>query len=171
LETISADYRALNRKLHEDVPNYGTHVHRHATSIIHCANKIGAVEILDYGCGKGALAPILRQHGFLVHEYDPAIVCKDSIPEPAEFVYCGDVAEHVEPEYLEAFLDDLRRVCRTQLFIVVNTHPSMKVLADGRNAHLIQQPIEWWLPKLRERFLLEMIAGHEKEFSFLGRPK
>jgi hypothetical protein len=26
------------------------------------------------------------------------------------------------------------------------------VLPDGRNAHLIQEPPEWWLPKLLERF-------------------
>ncbi len=30
----------------------------------------------------------------------------------------------------------------------------MKVLPDGRNAHLIQQPAEWWMPKILKRFEL-----------------
>jgi len=30
----------------------------------------------------------------------------------------------------------------------------VKVLPDGRNAHLIQQPAGWWLPKILERFEL-----------------
>jgi len=36
----------------------------------------------------------------------------------------------------------------------VHTGPAVKVLADGRNAHLIQQPPAWWLPKFMSRFEL-----------------
>jgi hypothetical protein len=28
----------------------------------------------------------------------------------------------------------------------------VKVLTDGRNAHLTQQPVEWWSARLGERF-------------------
>jgi hypothetical protein len=30
----------------------------------------------------------------------------------------------------------------------------VKMLSDGRNAHLIQQPPAWWLPKFMDRFEL-----------------
>ena len=36
----------------------------------------------------------------------------------------------------------------------MHTGPVVKVLDDGRNAPLIQNPYDWWLPKLIERFEL-----------------
>jgi hypothetical protein len=33
--------------------------------------------------------------------------------------------------------------------------PALKTLPDGRNAHLIQEPVEWWLPKIMQRFDLQ----------------
>jgi len=36
----------------------------------------------------------------------------------------------------------------------VHIGPAVKVLSDGRNAHLIQQPPAWWLPRILERFEL-----------------
>jgi len=36
----------------------------------------------------------------------------------------------------------------------ITTLPAIKFLADGRNAHLIQQPASWWLPRLLQRFEL-----------------
>jgi hypothetical protein len=32
--------------------------------------------------------------------------------------------------------------------------PAVKVLSDGRNAYLIQQPSGWWLRKFLDRFEL-----------------
>ena len=49
-------------------------------------------------------------------------------------------------------LDDLQRVASGVGVFTVHTAPAKKVLPDGRNAHLIQQPPEWWLPKFMERF-------------------
>jgi hypothetical protein len=31
------------------------------------------------------------------------------------------------------------------------------VLSDGRNAHLTQQPMKWWLPKLLQRFEIQTV--------------
>jgi hypothetical protein len=71
-------------------------------------------------------------------------------------VACIDVLEHIEPHLLDNVLDDLRRVTRDLLFVTVDCGPAVKVLPDGRNAHLIQQPPSWWLPKLMSRFDLRM---------------
>jgi 2-polyprenyl-3-methyl-5-hydroxy-6-metoxy-1,4-benzoquinol methylase len=165
---ISPGYVELNRKLHEANPNYGSNGHRSAPMILQHAMLCGATTALDYGCGKGTLAPVLRANGLETDEYDPAVPGKDNVPRPADIVYCGDVAEHVEPEYLTAFLDDLKRVTKKRLVIVVATRPAMKSLEDGRNAHLIVEPLEWWLPKLRDRFDLVFLQSSAGEFTFIG---
>ena len=50
--------------------------------------------------------------------------------------------------------NDLQRVTADVGVFTVHTGPAVKVLPDGRNAHLIQQPPAWWLPKFLERFEL-----------------
>jgi hypothetical protein len=168
---ISPEYAKLNRELHETNPNYGANGHRSAPIVLHHATLCGAATALDYGAGKGTLAPVLRANGLETEEYDPAVPGKGHAPAPADLVYCGDVAEHIEPEYLEAFLDDLKRVTKKRLIIVVATRPAKKFLADGRNAHLIQQPLEFWLPKLRARFDLAFLQSTAGEFTFIGDAK
>ena len=110
---------------------------------------------LDYGCGTGKLAANVRKTGLsvLIEEYDPGVVGKD-VPISASFdlVTCLDVLEHIEPECLDDVLADLWRLTGKIAFVVVATRPAGKELPDGRNAHLIVQPWEWWLAKLREHF-------------------
>ena len=166
--TISEEYRELNRKMHEGPLGYGISGHHHAPLILRQAADCGALTVLDYGCGKGTLAPILRANGLETFEYDPAVRFKDTPPEPADLVFCGDVAEHVEPEFLDAFLDDLQRVTRKRLILHIATRPAKKTLADGRNAHLIVQPVEWWLPKLTARFTLSSLKANWGEVYFVG---
>lgn len=67
-------------------------------------------------------------------------------------VVCTDVLEHIEPEYLEAVLDDIQRLSKKAAVVVVATREAMKSLPDGRNTHLIVEPYTWWLPKLTDRF-------------------
>ncbi|NIV37196.1 MAG: hypothetical protein GWN58_49560, partial [Anaerolineae bacterium] len=135
---ITDAYRELNTRLHESNPNYGTSGHKWAKHIGSLAGALETNEILDYGCGKQTLANALPQ--FTVHGYDPAIEGLDEPPEPHDLVVCGDVLEHIEPECLDDVLDDLKRVTRGTLFLVVATRPASKTLADGRNAHLIVEP-------------------------------
>lgn len=130
--------------------------------------------LLDYGCGaKCRLASSLKiDHKITYQAYDPAVKRFSKEPMPAQMVACVDVLEHIEPEYLESVLDDLARLAEGIAFISVDTGPAIKVLDDGRNAHLIQQPIEWWLPKFTQRFDLETVqkAG-EHSYFFLGTSK
>lgn len=159
---ISESYRQLNRKLHEERPDYGANGHRFAAPIKELANQFKTREILDYGCGKQSLGKALD--AFNVLGYDPCIEGLDKPPEPADIVYCGDVLEHVEPEYLDSVLDDLKRVTKKAGIFVVHTYPAEKTLSDGRNAHLIQEYVEWWIPKIRERFFIQTVMVHPKEF-------
>lgn len=165
---ISDEYKRMNAEMHKTIPSYGANGHRHAGIVRQQAQDVGAREVLDYGCGKGTLAETLPD--LVVVEYDPAIPGKDSAPPPAQVVYCGDVAEHVEPEFLDEFLDDLLRVTERRIILVVATRAAVKTLPDGRNAHLIQKPVEWWLPKIKSRFRMKSCKASGGEFMFIGSP-
>lgn len=171
MSTISESYRALNRQLHETNDSYGA---GHQTKqwyplIAEFSRIMNASSILDYGSGKSRMGQALSQ--LMVIPYDPSVPGIDEPPEPHDVVVCLDVLEHIEPELLDNVLDDLRRCTIKGVFLTVNMMPAGKVLADGRNAHLIQQPIEWWLPKLMVRWdILGVTKRGDVEFVFTGQP-
>jgi hypothetical protein len=145
---ISNSYRKLNQELHEK-PHYGTSGVKFAPQVHALAISLQTQDILDYGCGKSTLADNLP---FKIKQYDPAIPKYDKKPEPADLVVCTDVLEHIEPEHLEAVLDDLQRLVLKRGFFTIATRPAQRTLSDGRNAHLIQENGLWWLGKLWDRF-------------------
>ncbi len=168
--TITEEYRKLNRQLHETRPDYGTSGQRWGSFVGGLAAAAKVESILDYGAGKQTLANALPQ--FTVKSYDPAVPGIDTSPEPADLVVCTDVMEHIEPERLDAVLNDLKRVTKRIIFMTVATRPAQKTLSDGRNAHLIQQTYEWWLPRIWSRFEIDQFQNMErKEFLIVGRAK
>lgn len=153
-ELISDEYRALQRALHDN-PDYGVASLHYAPLVAQAMRSVDADELLDYGAGKGRLGAALTEQlgrALKIRHYDPAIAQWSAAPEPCRFVACIDVLEHVEPGRIGKVLDDLKRVTSGIGVFTVHTGPAQKLLADGRNAHLIQQPMEWWLPQLRARF-------------------
>ena len=153
---ISEDYRKMQQQLHEN-PKYGLASVQFAPLVAQVIEATGAHELLDYGAGKGRLGIALKQYiqrPLTIHHYDPAIPAWAAPPQPCGLVACIDVLEHIEPLLLDNVLDDLKRVTADVGVYTVHTSAAVKVLPDGRNAHLIQQPAAWWLPKLLERFEL-----------------
>ena len=153
---ITEDYRRMQQELHRN-PQYGIASVKFAPIVANVMKTVGATELLDYGAGKGRLAFTLEEildAPVTVHHYDPAIPDWSTPPEPCGFVTCIDVLEHIEPDLLDNVLDDLARVTARVGLFTVHTEPAEKVLLDGRNAHLIQRPASWWLPKFFERFEL-----------------
>lgn len=128
----------------------------------------GSRDILDYGCGQRTLE---RDLGWAIRNYDPCIPGLDASPDPADVVVCTDVLEHIELECLDEVLDDLRRVTRKAGFFVIATRPAEKTLPDGRNAHLIQEPISWWMPRLEARFVVSQVKEMAGEFAVVVRPR
>lgn len=165
--TISEQYRRLNKDLHEQ-GSYGRKGDKWARRVSELIGRLQPQTILDYGCGQGALG---RALGVTIHEYDPAIEGKDHVPAPADLAVCTDVLEHIEPEHLDAVLDDLRRVTKVALFAVISTRPAKKTLADGRNAHLIVEPWPFWEAKLSARFRIEACVSHPKEVEVVLLPR
>jgi hypothetical protein len=152
---ISESYRAMNADLHASSPKYGTSGHRWAPVVMQLAAQFKAYTVLDYGCGKSTLLkalPPLAERPIRFEQYDPCIPGLDEPPEPADLVVCTDVLEHIEPDCLEAVLDDLHRVTLKAVFLEIACRPAKKTLPDGRNAHLTQEPPDWWLPKLDARW-------------------
>jgi len=150
-DTISRDYIYQNKMLHSMDPGYGCSGMSYVTRVRDLYNEIGARTLLDYGCGKGMLAKGLD---FPIWEYDPAIDGKDEIARPADLVTCIDILEHIEKEFLDKALIDIRRCTRKLCFVILNTDPSSKTLPDGRNAHLIQENLEWWIKTLNKYFYI-----------------
>lgn len=166
---ISEKYRELNRKLHEERPDYGCTSSRYIPEIQSLAEAMGAQEILDYGCGKALLSQAVSRPRVI--NYDPAIGKWAGEPDPADLVVCIDVLEHVEPDCLEAVIRDLRRVtCRIGFFTVA-TKPAKKTLADGRNAHLIVENYRWWLPRIWEFFDVQQFLNQGPSFLVIVRAK
>jgi hypothetical protein len=157
---ISDEYRRMQEELHLN-PDYGVASVNYAPLVAQVLTQVRATELLDYGAGKGRLGLTLRQHikgPLTIHHYDPAIPEWSAPPAPCGFVACIDVLEHIEPHLLDNVLDDLKRVTLRYGVFTVSTTPAAKVLPDGRNAHLVQQPVRWWLPKILERFELVTFA-------------
>jgi hypothetical protein len=153
---ISEDYRKMQEELHRN-PNYGVASVEYAPLVADVMQKIGTKELLDYGAGKGRLGATLEDmfdEPFTIHHYDPAIPQWSRPPAPCKLVACIDVLEHIEPNLIDNVLDDLKRVTAAIGIFTVHTGPAAKVLLDGRNAHLIQKPATWWLPKFMDRFEL-----------------
>jgi hypothetical protein len=166
--TISDDYRKQQEKLHEN-PNYGTASVQFAPMVTKIINQAQVEELLDIGAGKCRLFESIKpDHRMRLQAYDPAIPELSGDPTPMQMTTCIDVAEHVEPEMLENFLNFVRDKTLEITFITVHTGPAMKVLPDGRNAHLIQEPAEWWLPKLMQRFNIQMFQRMDNGFIFVG---
>lgn len=134
------------------------------------AEKSHSRSILDYGCGKRTLeAGLLRQWKNVplvpIVNYDPCIEgCEKKVK--CDLVACTDVLEHIEPELLDNVLADIREHMGHVGFLTVHTGPAMKHLADGRNAHLIQEGYVWWFNKLSRYFWIAHLDNMGNDLFF-----
>lgn len=164
---FSEQYKALQAELHKD-QNYGTSGHKHADRIRDLAVRMGTKEVLDYGAGKMTLSKALP---WPITNYDPMIPELSERPMASDLVVCSDVLEHIEPECIVSVLLDLQSLTKKVLFIDVAMRPAKKVLADGRNAHLIQESGSWWLTELIHFFEPVFFQTYEGGFVAVLTPK
>jgi len=163
MKTISEEYRQVLIQTHKKYKgtwgNSGLRLWSNAFLGIMRFQKFNRV--LDYGAGWGMVKDGLsKTHPHIeVIEYEPARAEVAASPEPCEMVICHDVLEHVEPEYLDNVIADLKRVTLKWGHFSVSTKPAVARLSDGRNAHLIVENFEWWIMKLAPHFYIRR-ANH-----------
>lgn len=153
---ISEQYRQQNETLHES-GKFGTIAEKYAPMIGKIMDKLEVTHLLDYGCGSNlSLMKTLKVgHKFKYQAYDPCVERFSAPPVPAEMVVCLDVLEHIEPDCIDDVLDHLQEMTEAVGVFTVCTVAAHKTLPDGRNAHLLQMPPEWWLPRIMCRFNLQ----------------
>lgn len=146
-ELASHGYRQQLRSLHGRPEGWGGDGAKHLQEVLAYADQIDAKTVLDYGCGEGALSEAAKPFRRILN-YDPGMTGRDGLPKPVDLVVCTDVLEHVEPEKLDNVLGHIGHLAAKAAFVVISTRPANAVLPDGRNAHLLVRPAEWWIDRL-----------------------
>jgi hypothetical protein len=150
-DTISDDWRKANAALHVDTPEWGSqNGAKYAPRIL--TRAVDGWRILDYGCAKeslkGAIAKLNPR--VTVVGYDPCIPAKATKPGGRfDVVACLDVLEHVEPDCIDAVIEDLKASSKGLLYLCIFLRKARQVLPDGRNCHISVYPAEWWFDKLK----------------------
>ena len=165
---ISNEYLASQVKLHQET-NYGTASISHAPNIKEILLETGYKTLSDYGSGKKKLQKALFDLGMNEFEYFPfdPVFPEYGDPKPAQLVCCIDVMEHIEEFYLNDILNELKKITINLCYFSIATVPAKKILNNGLNAHLIQQPARWWVPKLCERFDIQFLKLTKSGFIVL----
>lgn len=154
---ITEAYRQEQARLHA-TGKYGVASLKFGGIVSKLAEQVKAKALLDYGCGSLQSLRKVLTADVEYRGYEPAVPEWAGAPEPADLVVCIDVLEHIEPDCLAAVLNDLRRVTVGVGFFSIHTGPAVKTLSDGRNAHLIQQPMEWWFTVLSVTFQIQTLT-------------
>ena len=112
--------------------------------------------ILDYGCGQGGLVKVLNDDPLvkgITHGYDPAIENFKTIPNNEyDLVTSIDVLEHIGRENIDATLLKIKQITKGFFFFCIDLVPANKKLSDGRNAHVLLAPPDWWTQQLKTHF-------------------
>jgi len=156
---VTERYRRQLEQMHAERANFGKGGSKWAPWVYKQMGELDTTSILDYGCGKGELnlhMPIS------IDMYDPGVPRLAELPSPADIVVCTDVLEHIEPTWLDDVLKHLHSVTKMKALLCISCRPAHKTLPDGRNAHLIVQPPEWWRGK-REGVGFTVVQDHEFE--------
>jgi len=161
-QVISEEQRALNKALHAQSDQFGNRADGAGLAgnlpvALRRMHELGICNsVLDYGTGKGKLVHRLRQElpsSILVDGYDPAVEAWETKPgKPFDILTCLDVLEHIEMASIEAVLQDIKSLTRHFCYLVIDLQPAVKTLADGRNAHILLAPPEWWVSRIAQLF-------------------
>ncbi len=154
MKLISKQYAETLAWEHANTPGrWGRTAEQYVDTIVHHSDN--QVDWLDYGAGSGGLnMAIQKRHAhknITITEYEPSRP-NTVAPEPKPFVVCIDVLEHIEPELIDNVLADLHRVTVNTGYFTISCRLATKILKDGRNAHILVKPPEWWINQLEPLF-------------------
>lgn len=162
---LLAQYRSLHRDgdATKGIPASqmfdGRSLPRQASRIKALVVKTGSKQLLDYGCGKGAVyqAPRFMEgvqawNGIRaywgvdhVHLYDPGHEPYSKLPEGRfQGVVCTDVLEHCPEDDMPWIVGELFGYAERFVFANVACYPAGKTLPNGENAHCTIKPLPYW---------------------------
>jgi len=128
-------------------------------------DRTGALNVLDYGCGKGrqydargvrlatgeVVESILDYWGVdHVHCYDPGVPAFAKLPQGTfHGVVSTDVLEHCPEEDLAWIVAEMFAYAERFLYATVACFPAKKRMPSGENAHCTIRPTDWWADLFR----------------------
>lgn len=169
INLISPEYKDIIKKMHQ-IHVWGADGHKHCVAVNEIVSSNNISTVLDYGCGRGTLKKELLKNKRInaVFEYDPAIQGKDLLPGEADLVVCTDVLEHIEADKIDDVLDHIDFLSSKAAYLVISCRYANAVLPNGKNAHLIVKPPQWWEEKINNVFTGKIeFYGNEKELRAL----
>ena len=154
---LSDEYKQTLRDTHAKYEGrWGATACRHVYDIADVVRDAAPATLLDYGSADGKFKLQARRRELMdeveIYEYDPGYEDREDGNIPCDFVLCVDVLEHIEPDYLDAVLADIKRCTLDRCYLHIAMSPAKQILTDGRNAHLIVEDGTWWLAKLEPLF-------------------
>lgn len=114
--------------------------------------------VIDFGCGTGRAALLIRDGGCEVVMIDFASNCRDQeamqlpffefdlcepIPIRGDVGYCTDVMEHIPPADVERVIQNVM-ACVPMAFFQISTVPDMAGAIINQCLHLTVEPHAWW---------------------------
>jgi hypothetical protein len=139
---------------HSTDASYGATGHKTLPWILPHLAGLRPSSLIDYGCGKGILGPLLGQRLGVteVGRYDPAVPAFSVRPARRFDVLVNvDVLEHIPEDELDPVLADMAAIA-DHAVLVIDTAPARTLLSDGRNAHVTLHDADWWQAKLAPHF-------------------
>lgn len=148
---VTPEYQALLTQMHANTP-WGTKGHKHVQDVMSFCSSLSAKSILDYGCGQQALKKALKEidPNIDVRGYDVGISELSCLPDRADLVVSTDVFEHIEPSFLDNVIEHTFSLAELGVYHHIALTPAKRKLPDGRNAHLIIEPTEWWISRFQK---------------------
>ena len=160
---ITGDYKAQLTQLHGPGTRWGTTGARNFGAYIvrFLEQRRGQINtVLDFGAGKCTmekyvLETVIDCPKVKWTNYDPGIVGRGVLNElpdrQFDLIISSDVMEHIEPELLDETIAWQKAHADKALFHHIACDPANNILPDGRNAHLITENLDWWLPKFEDK--------------------
>jgi 2-polyprenyl-3-methyl-5-hydroxy-6-metoxy-1,4-benzoquinol methylase len=160
------------KEMHKDENLYaGSSTQIHKDFIRQFLVEFKCESILDYGCGKG-----IQYHKEKIHEthflnvmpslYDPAVEQYSVLPEGTfDAVICTDVLEHIEEEDVADVIREIYSKADKFVYLGISNEPASAHLPDGRNAHVTQKSLDWWIEQtlpFANKFTLMYVYGNQR---------
>jgi len=122
---------------------------------IGCGNGFEVIEYLNqghdaYGTELHPIEDVKPLDGRIINAVVPNLPFKD---KEFDLLHCTEVLEHIPPEETDAFLQECKRVSKSQFFSIAS-------ILDDWKTHINVQTAGWWIDKFNKNKI------HIKNFQF-----